>query len=154
MDRQFRQIFEEFRHDCFPALPAHPGCIFRRPRLRARLARRRSLDAIADLNKQRLGAVGDPEIATRIASYEMAYKMQITAPEVMNINDEPQYIRDMYGIREGKNSFANNVLLARKLVENGVRFVQLFDWGWDSHGTDPSTRCTGSEVHPCAEELR
>jgi uncharacterized protein (DUF1501 family) len=66
----------------------------------------------------------------------MAYKMQISAPEVMNINSEPQYIHEMYGTKPGKTSFANNVLLARKLVENGVRFVQLYDWGWDTHGTD------------------
>ena len=60
--------------------------------------------------------------------------MQSSVPEVMNINDEPKYIRDMYGVQPGKESFANNCLLARKMVEKGVRFVQLYDWGWDSHG--------------------
>ncbi len=89
------------------------------------------------VNQQQYEEYKDPEILSRISQYEMAYKMQISAPEVMNINDEPQYIHDMYGTKPGKACFANNVLLARKLVEKGVRFVQLFDWGWDSHGTDP-----------------
>jgi uncharacterized protein (DUF1501 family) len=66
----------------------------------------------------------------------MAYKMQISAPEVMDIKSEPAYIHEMYGTKPGQASFANNVLLARKLVENGVRFIQLYDWGWDTHGTD------------------
>src|SRR3546814_9623209 len=69
----------------------------------------------------------------------MAYKMQVTVPDVMSINDEPQYIHELYGTEPGQESFANNCLLARKLVEKGVRFVQLFDWGCDSHGTNKST---------------
>jgi uncharacterized protein (DUF1501 family) len=67
----------------------------------------------------------------------MAYKMQTAVPEVMNINDEPAYIHELYGTQPGKTSLANNILLARKLVEKGVRFVQIFDWGWDTHGTGP-----------------
>ena len=63
----------------------------------------------------------------------MAYRMQVSVPEVMNINDEPEYIKEMYGVKPGKESLANNCLLARKMVEKGVRFVQLYDWGWDSH---------------------
>ena len=98
--------------------------------------RKASIDAINEVNQQQYEEYKDPEILSRIAQYEMAYKMQISVPEVMNINDEPQYIHDMYGTKPGNGSFANNVLLARKLVEKGVRFVQLFDWGWDSHGTD------------------
>lgn len=116
-----------------------------------RQLRQASIDAIKAINHQEFEQSQDPEILSRISQYEMAYKMQITAPEVMNINDEPQYIRDMYGIREGKNSFANNVLLARKLVENGVRFVQLFDWGWDSHGTDPSTALEIGLLNKCRQ---
>ena len=65
----------------------------------------------------------------------MAFRMQVSVPEVMDINNEPEYIHQLYGTTPGKASFANNCLLARKLVEQGVRFVQLFDWGWDSHGT-------------------
>ncbi len=98
--------------------------------------RRASIDAINEINQLSHAETGDPETLSRISQYEMAYRMQITAPEVMNINDEPAYIHEMYGTKPGETSFANNVLLARRLVEKGVRFVQLFDWGWDAHGTD------------------
>jgi Protein of unknown function (DUF1501) len=98
--------------------------------------RKASIDAINEINQTEFKEYGDPEILSRISQYEMAYKMQISAPEVMNINSEPGNIHEMYGTKPGKTSFANNVLLARKLVENGVRFVQLYDWGWDTHGTD------------------
>ena len=96
--------------------------------------KRATIDAINGVNRLHADAYGDPETATRIAQYEMAYKMQISVPEAMNINDEPEYIHQLYGTEPGKESFANNCLLARKLVEKGVRFVQLFDWGWDTHG--------------------
>lgn len=96
--------------------------------------RKASIEAINEVNKQEFDEYKDPEILSRISQYEMAYRMQITAPEVMNINNEPEYIHEMYGTKPGKTCFANNVLLARKLVEKGVRFVQLFDWGWDAHG--------------------
>jgi hypothetical protein len=96
--------------------------------------RKASIDAINEVNQQAYKEYEDPEILSRISQYEMAYRMQITAPEVMNINNEPAYIHEMYGTKPGKTCFANNVLLARKLVEKGVRFVQLFDWGWDAHG--------------------
>jgi hypothetical protein len=98
--------------------------------------RRASIDAINDVNRQTHEEFGDPETLSRISQYEMAYRMQIAAPEVMNINDEPPYIHEMYGAEPGKSTFANNALLARRLVEKGVRYVQLFDWGWDAHGTD------------------
>jgi hypothetical protein len=96
--------------------------------------RKASIDAINHLNMETHKEFNDPEVLTRISQYEMAFKMQISVPEVMDINKEPAHIHEMYGTQPGKVSFANNVLLARKLVENGVRFVQLFDWGWDSHG--------------------
>src|SRR5215472_8655689 len=95
---------------------------------------RDSLQSIKRLNKMRLDAVGDPEIATRINSYEMAYRMQASAPEVMDIAREPKHVLEMYGAEPGKASFANNCLLARRLVERGVRFVQLFHEAWDQHG--------------------
>lgn len=97
--------------------------------------RRASIDAINKVNQHQFEEYGDPETLSRISQYEMAYRMQISVPEVMNINDEPEYIHEMYGTQPGKAAFANNALLARKLVEKGVRFVQLFDWGWDTHGT-------------------
>src|SRR5262245_4061713 len=93
-----------------------------------------SLETLKKLNKMRLDTVGDPEIATRINSYEMAYRMQASAPEVMDIGREPKHILEMYGAEPGKASFANNCLLARRLVERGVRFVQLFHEAWDQHG--------------------
>jgi uncharacterized protein (DUF1501 family) len=96
--------------------------------------RRKTLDKIEDLNKIHLGRVGDPEITTRIAQYEMAYRMQMSVPDLMDISKEPESTHQMYGTAPGKSGFANNCLLARRLVERGVRFVQLYHWGWDSHG--------------------
>ncbi len=99
--------------------------------------RRESLDAIGDLNRLHLSKAQDPEIATRIAQYELAYRMQTTVPELMDIAKEPKEVHEMYGTEPGKLAFSNNCLLARRLVERGVRFVQLYHWGWDSHGTSP-----------------
>jgi hypothetical protein len=90
--------------------------------------------AIRKLNQKHLDVVGDPEIATRINSFEMAYRMQSSAPELMDLSKEPQHILDMYGAEPGKPSFALNCLLARRLVERGVRFVELFHEAWDQHG--------------------
>jgi uncharacterized protein (DUF1501 family) len=95
---------------------------------------RDSLDTIKKLNQKHLDVVGDPEISTRINSYEMAYRMQTSAPELMDISKEPKHILEMYGAEPGGSSFANNCLLARRLVERGVRFVQLFHEAWDQHG--------------------
>jgi hypothetical protein len=95
---------------------------------------RESLDALRQLNESRLGTTGDPEIAARIHSFEMAFKMQSSAPDLMNIANEPKHILEMYGAVPGASSFANNCLLARRLVERGVRFVQLFHEAWDHHG--------------------
>jgi hypothetical protein len=95
---------------------------------------RDSLDVIGKLNRMRLDVVGDPEIATRINSFEMAFKMQTSAPELMDISKEPKHILEMYGAEPGKPSFANTVLMARRLVERGVRFVQIYHEAWDQHG--------------------
>jgi hypothetical protein len=97
--------------------------------------RRRIVDHINELNRVQLADVGDPEIATRINQYELAYRMQSAVPELMDIGSESQATHDMYGTEPGRASFANNCLLARRLVERGVRFVQLFDEGWDHHGS-------------------
>ena len=104
----------------------------------SRQTRRRSLDALRDLNEIQQQESGDPEVLSRIEQYELAFRMQMSVPEVMDISREPELIRDSYGAEPGKASFANNCLLARRLIENGVRFVQLFDWGWDTHGTGKS----------------
>ena len=97
--------------------------------------RRRIVDSVNKLNAARLADLGDPEIATRISQYEMAYRMQTSVPELMDIAQEPQHVHEMYGTKPGQSTFANNCLLARRLVERGVRFVQLFDQGWDHHGS-------------------
>jgi hypothetical protein len=111
--------------------------------------RKASIDAINKINKEQYEEYKDPEILSRISQYEMAYKMQISVPEVMNISDEPQYIHDMYGTKPGEGRFANNVLLARKLVEKGVRFVQLFDWGWDTHGDSSENAVDVGLINKC-----
>lgn len=98
------------------------------------LDRKLVVDAVKDLNRVAFDDVGDPEISTRISQYEMAYRMQTSVPELMDIKSEPMHIHEMYGTKPGESSFANNCLLARRLVERGVRFVQLFDQGWDHHG--------------------
>jgi uncharacterized protein (DUF1501 family) len=94
---------------------------------------RKSLDVLKQLNSQHLNDVGDPEIATRINSFEMAFRMQTSAPELMDISKESKETLDLYGAEPGKSSYANNCLLARRLVERGVRFVQLFHEAWDHH---------------------
>jgi hypothetical protein len=99
--------------------------------------RRLSLDALRDLNEIQGRELGNPETQTRIAQYEMAFRMQTAVPDVMDISKEAKKTIDEYGAQPGAGSFANNCLLARRLVERGVRFVQLFDWGWDFHGTGP-----------------
>ncbi|MEM9280803.1 MAG: DUF1501 domain-containing protein [Verrucomicrobiota bacterium] len=97
--------------------------------------RRGMVDSVKHLNQLRLADVGDPEIQTRISQYEMAYRMQTSVPELMDIRGESEATHEMYGTEPGKTSFANNCLLARRLVERGVRFVQLFDQGWDHHNS-------------------
>ena len=125
------------------------------PKGMSREARRKTLDALKDLNEYQNQHIGDPETLTRIAQYELSFRMQKSVPEVMDIGKEPQHVLDLYGAKPGFVSnvetaadprrlykgddptFANNCVLARRLVENGVRFVQLYDWGWDHHGSSP-----------------
>jgi len=113
--------------------------------------RRRSIDAINAINRQHHEEVGDPEILTRISQYEMAFRMQTSVPEAMDISWEPDYIHQMYGTSPGETAFSNNCLLARRLVERGVRFVQLFHWGWDSHGAGESEALNGGFLERCQE---
>ncbi|MDX1563836.1 MAG: DUF1501 domain-containing protein, partial [Phycisphaeraceae bacterium] len=120
-----------------------------------RKLRRQTLDALKRLNRYQLDHVGDQETLARMAQYELAYRMQAAVPEAMDISKEPKHILDLYGAKPGHKAksdsaddprklyksndptFANNCLLARRLVEKGVRFVQLYDWGWDHHGSSP-----------------
>jgi hypothetical protein len=94
---------------------------------------RESIDLVQQLNRSRLNVVGDPQIATRIAAYETAFRMQSRAPELTDLSNESQATLDMYGIEPGKPSFANNCLLARRLIERGVRFVNVYHGNWDHH---------------------
>ncbi|MEL7532182.1 MAG: DUF1501 domain-containing protein [Bacteroidota bacterium] len=96
--------------------------------------RKQSIEMINKINQTEYEEVGDPEILARISQYELAFRMQSSVPQTMDITDEPDYIHEMYGTQPGKKTFANNCLLARKLVEKGVRFIQLFDRNWDHHG--------------------
>src|SRR5205809_6236724 len=112
--------------------------------------RRMSLDTLKDLNEQQAKELGSPETLTRIAQYELAYRMQVAVPEVMDITKEPESVLKEYGAKPGAASFANNCLLARRLVEKGVRFVQLFDWGWDFHGTNPAEEIRDGLTKKCA----
>jgi hypothetical protein len=100
--------------------------------------RRDTLDALRDLNQMQYKQSLDPEVETRIAQYELAYRMQTSVPELMDISKEPESVHEMYGTEPGKKSFGNNCLLARRLVERGVRFVQLYHRGWDHHGAGES----------------
>jgi len=103
-------------------------------------------DAVAQLNQTRLDEVGDPEIMTRINAYEMACRMQTSAPELMDLSKETPETLEMYGVEPGKPSFANNCLLARRLVERGVRFVQLYHTDWDHHGDQNNNLNNGLEL--------
>jgi hypothetical protein len=115
-----------------------------------RETRRASLDVLRDLNEIQQRELGHPETATRIAQYELAFRMQASVPEVMDISRESAATLEAYGAKPGDSSFANNCLLARRLVEQGVRFVQLFDWGWDFHGTGPSEDIRDGLTRKCA----
>jgi hypothetical protein len=102
------------------------------------------------LNEAQARDFGHPETSTRIAQYELAFRMQTSVPEVMDITKEPQAVLDNYGAKPGMASLANNCLLARRLIESGVRYVQLFDWGWDFHGTGPGEGLTDGLTKKCA----
>jgi hypothetical protein len=110
-----------------------PVLFLSNPKGQSQTDRRRIFDAVKSLNERQLADVGDPEIATRISQYEMAYRMQTSVPELMDISKEPQSVLDLYGAKPGASSFANNCLLARRLIERGVRVVELYDADWDHH---------------------
>ena len=112
--------------------------------------RRSALDALRDLNERAAKEFGHPETLTRIAQYELAYRMQMSVPEVMDISKESAKTLEAYGAQPGGASLANNCLLARRLTEQGVRFVQLFDWGWDFHGTNPGEDIRDGLTKKCA----
>jgi hypothetical protein len=116
--------------------------------------RRRSLDLLGDLNRDHRQETGDPELTTRIAAYEMAYRMQSSVPDLTDISKEPANIHELYGTEPGQASFANNCLLARRLVERGVRFVQLYHRGWDTHGSSNNEDIVNKLGQLCRETDR
>ena len=128
-----------------------PVLFIKNPKHIDRVHRQASIEAINDINKLSYDEFHDPEILTRISQYELAFKMQATVPEVMNIADEPDSVHEMYGSDPNRSIFANNALLARKLVEKGVRYVQLFDWGWDTHGTSERGSIDVGLVNKCRQ---
>ena len=113
--------------------------------------RRRTLDAVRELNEEEFERVGDPEIEARIDQFELAYRMQTTVPGLMDISQESAEVLEDYGAQPGQASFANNCLLARRLSEAGVRFIQLYDWGWDIHGTSTGDDLLDSFPKKCAQ---
>jgi uncharacterized protein (DUF1501 family) len=113
--------------------------------------RRNVLDALARLNARALDRTADPEIATRIAQYELEFRMQTSVPELADLSQEPESMRRRYGIEGDAPGFARNALLARRLLERGVRFVQLYHWGWDSHGTSSEDDIVTSLPARCRE---
>lgn len=119
-----------------------------------RVSRRRALDALASLNRVHAAEQGDPETLARIEQYELAFRMQVSVPEVMDISREPKETLELYGADPAKPSFARNCVLARRLVERGVRYVQLFDHGWDVHGTGPSDDIVTQLPKKCRETDR
>ena len=112
--------------------------------------RRKSLDTLNALNAMQADELGHPETLTRMSQYELAFRMQTSVPDVMDISKEKQTTLEDYGAEAGAASFANNCLLARRLVEQGVRYVQLFDWGWDFHGTGPNEDIRDGLTRKCA----
>lgn len=113
--------------------------------------RQRTLRAIEEVNRQTSQDFGDPETLTRIAQYEMAFRMQVSATDAFDLAQEPKAIHELYGTEIGKESIANNCLLARRLIERGVRYVQLFDWGWDHHGTNVGDAINGAFKDKCVK---
>ncbi|MDZ7637456.1 MAG: DUF1501 domain-containing protein [Bryobacterales bacterium] len=116
--------------------------------------RRRTLDLLKGLNERHLAEAGDPEIETRINSYELAFRMQSSVPELTDLSKESPSTHEMYGTTPGKPSFANNCLLARRLVERDVRFVQLYHRGWDTHGSSNNEDIVNKLAHLCKETDR
>ena len=117
----------------------------------SRSIRKNAINTINNINKQAYSEVGDPEILSRVAQYELAFRMQMTVPEATDLSDEPDYIHELYGTEPGKVSFANNCLLARRLAERDVRFIQLFHRGWDSHGSNDFENLHGGFLERCKE---
>ncbi len=128
-----------------------PVLYLRNPPGVSRPLRRQMLDAIDTINQHSYAGFGNPETLTRIAQYEMAFRMQLDASDAMDIHNEPAGVQARYGIVAGKAGFANNCLVARRLAERGVRFIQLYHWGWDSHGSSENEALNLGFKNRCQE---
>jgi hypothetical protein len=121
------------------------------PRGVSRQMRRRVLDAVDEINRHTYAETSNPETITRIAQYELAFRMQLEATDAIDIRKEPAAVQAIYGAKPGEASFANNCLVARRLAERGVRFIQLYHWGWDSHGDSDRTSLNIGFAERCRE---
>ncbi|MCX7282253.1 MAG: DUF1501 domain-containing protein [Alphaproteobacteria bacterium] len=128
-----------------------PVLYLQNPQGVTRPERRQVLDAVEEINRENFKEFGNPETVTRIAQYEMAFRMQLEASDAMDIKKEPVKVLERYGAEPGKTSYANNCLVARRLAERGVRFIQLYHWGWDSHGTPTDEGVNVGLVKRCKE---
>ncbi len=128
-----------------------PVLYVKNPSSVSRDLRKKAIGAINDINRIEFEESKDPETLARIKQYELAFRMQMTVPEATDLSSEPDYIHEMYGTRPGEVSFANNCLLARRLAERDVRFIQLFHRGWDSHGSNDFESLHGGFLKRCAE---
>lgn len=128
-----------------------PVLYLKNPPGMSRPMRRRMLDSIGAINQQTNAGFGNPETQTRTAQYEMAFRMQLEATDAMDWQGEPEAVRSQYGAKPGEASFANNCLVARRLAERGVRFIQLHHWGWDSHGASPNEALNLGFADRCRE---
>lgn len=128
-----------------------PILYVRNPDGLSRELRRRALDTLSELNRAEYAASSDPETLTRIEQHELAFRMQMSVPDAADLSKEPAEVHAMYGTEPGKESLANNCLLARRLVERGVRFVQLYDWGWDAHGASADEAINKGFIQKCKQ---
>jgi hypothetical protein len=131
-----------------------PVMFLSNPKGMTQATRRRTLDALRRINEASLEVTGDEEIATRMAQYDLSYRMQSSVPELTNLASESEETLKMYGVTPGKPSYATNALMARRMLERGVRFVQLYHWGWDTHGDGPTTDIVTSLKDRCIETDR
>ncbi len=128
-----------------------PVLYLQNPQNVSRSLRRSELDAIDEINRQQYAEFGNPETITRISQYEMAFRMQMEATDALDIRKESAATLAAYGCKPGEESFANNCLLARRLAERGVRFIQLYHWGWDSHGSNAKEALNMGFTDRCRE---
>src|ERR1035438_638687 len=128
-----RRHGQEWKEECAGAHIAASTPVVKNPPGLTKEMQKDSIDAVNALNRLQHGSLQDPEILTRVAQYEMAFRMQASVPDLVDMSKEPQHVLEAYGAKPGDGSFASNCLLARRLAERGVRFIQLYHRDWDHH---------------------